>query len=147
DIRLTVWQNLLISGVPDDKVALAEAAIEALGLTTEATSIRAGLVACTGSTGCRFSAAHTKEQAEEIAAWCEPRVALDSAQDSNLTGRPPSSAEHYIGHIELLAARVAVTEDGDAVEGYHVLVGAGFGPDARLGGEIYQNVKAEDAPR
>ena len=26
DIRLTVWQNLLISGVPDDKVALAEAA-------------------------------------------------------------------------------------------------------------------------
>ena len=67
DIRLTVWQNLLISGVPDDKVALAEAAIEALGLATKATSIRAGLVACTGSTGCRFAAAHTKEHAEEIA--------------------------------------------------------------------------------
>ncbi len=49
DIRLTVWQNLLISGVADDKVALAEAAIDALGLTTEATSIRAGLVACTGN--------------------------------------------------------------------------------------------------
>ena len=29
DIRLTVWQNLLISGVPDDNVALATAAIEA----------------------------------------------------------------------------------------------------------------------
>ena len=35
DIRLTVWQNLLISGVPDDKVALAEAAIAALGLDDE----------------------------------------------------------------------------------------------------------------
>ena len=55
DIRLTVWQNLLISGVPADKVALAEAAIDALGLSTKATSIRAGLVACTGSVGCRFS--------------------------------------------------------------------------------------------
>ena len=44
DIRLTVWQNLLISGVPDDKVALAEAAIEALGLTDESESpLRAGL--------------------------------------------------------------------------------------------------------
>ena len=32
DIRLTVWQNLLISGVPDDKIALARAAIEQLGL-------------------------------------------------------------------------------------------------------------------
>ena len=49
DIRLTVWQNLLISGVPDEKVALAEAAIEALGLATKASSIRAGLVACTGN--------------------------------------------------------------------------------------------------
>src|SRR5205807_2348205 len=56
DIRLTVWQNLLLSGVPDGKVALADAAIAALGLTTKATSIRAGLVACTGATGCRFSA-------------------------------------------------------------------------------------------
>ena len=28
DIRLTVWQNLLISGVRDEKVALATAAIE-----------------------------------------------------------------------------------------------------------------------
>ena len=36
DIRLTVWQNLLISGVPDAKVAEAEAAIEALGLSTKA---------------------------------------------------------------------------------------------------------------
>ena len=32
DIRLTVWQNLLISGVRDDNVALATAAIEKLGL-------------------------------------------------------------------------------------------------------------------
>src|SRR5262245_59343694 len=36
DIRLTVWQNLLLSGVPDAKVALAEAAIARLGLTTKA---------------------------------------------------------------------------------------------------------------
>ena len=28
DIRLTVWQNLLISGVPDAKVQAAQAAIE-----------------------------------------------------------------------------------------------------------------------
>jgi len=55
DIRLTVWQNLLISGVPQTQIAAAEAAIDALGLTTKATSIRAGLIACTGSRGCRFS--------------------------------------------------------------------------------------------
>ena len=147
DIRLTVWQNLLISGVPDDKVALAEAAIDALGLTTKASAIRAGLVACTGSTGCRFAAAHTKEQAEEIAAWCEPRVTLDTPVNIHLTGCHHSCAQHYIGDIGLLAARVAINEEGDTVDGYHVLVGGGFGPSAVLARDIYKDVKAEDAPR
>jgi ferredoxin-nitrite reductase len=147
DIRLTVWQNLLISGVPDDKVALAEAAIAALGLTTKASAIRAGLVSCTGSTGCRFAAARTKEQAEEIAAWCEPRVALDTPVNIHLTGCHHSCAQHYIGDIGLIAARVSINEDGDTVDGYHVLVGGGFGPDAMLARDIYKDVKAEDAPR
>src|ERR1700685_4515449 len=60
DIRLTVWQNLLISGVAKDRVAAAHAAIEALGLSTKATSIRAGLVACTGNAGCRLALFDTK---------------------------------------------------------------------------------------
>ena len=38
------------------------------------------------------------------------------------------------------------SEDGDTVEGYHILVGGGFGPDAALGREIFRDVKAEDAP-
>ena len=39
------------------------------------------------------------------------------------------------------------SEDGDTVEGYHILVGGGFGPDAALARELYRDVKAEDAPR
>ncbi|MGZ5829685.1 MAG: NirA family protein, partial [Xanthobacteraceae bacterium] len=66
DIRLTVWQNLLISGVPDDKVPLAQAAIEKMDLATSATPIRAGLVACTGNSGCKFAASDTKRHAEDI---------------------------------------------------------------------------------
>jgi ferredoxin-nitrite reductase len=147
DIRLTVWQNLLISGVPDDKVALAEAAIADLGLGTKASAIRAGLVSCTGATGCRFAAAHTKEQAEEIAAWCEPRVTLGTPVNIHLTGCHHSCAQHYIGDIGLIAARVAINEEGDTVDGYNILVGGGFGPDATLARDIYRDVKAGDAPR
>jgi ferredoxin-nitrite reductase len=147
DIRLTVWQNLLISGVPDDKVALAEAAIAALGLTTKATSIRAGLVACTGNVGCKFAASDTKRHAEDIATWCESRVEFDGPMNIHLTGCHHSCAQHYIGDIGLLACRVATSDEGDTVEGYHILVGGGFGPDATLAREIYKDVKAEDAPR
>jgi ferredoxin-nitrite reductase len=149
DIRLTVWQNLLISGVADGKVAEAEAAIAALGLATKATSIRAGLVACTGNVGCRFSASDTKRHAEEIAKYCEARVAIDTPVNIHLTGCHHSCAQHYIGDIGLLACKVEEGEGDDAqqIEGYHIYVGGGFGPDAALGREIYRDVKAEDASR
>jgi ferredoxin-nitrite reductase len=147
DIRLTVWQNLIISGVRSADVATAQACIEAIGLSISATSIRAGLVACTGNVGCKFAASDTKRHAEEIARWCESRVALDSPINIHLTGCHHSCAQHYIGDIGLLACKVQTSEDGDAVEGYHVHVGGGFGPDAAIAPEIYRDVKAEDAPR
>src|SRR5438874_9754915 len=147
DIRLTVWQNLLISGVPEQRVEAAEAAIEATGLSTKATSIRAGLVACTGNMGCRLALSDTKRHAEEIARWCEPRVQLDGPVNIHLTGCPNSCAQHYIGDIGLVGAKVQVSEEGDTVEGYHLHVGGGFGPDAALGRELYRDVKAEDAPK
>jgi ferredoxin-nitrite reductase len=147
DIRLTVWQNLLISGVPTGKLAAAEAALAALGLSTKATSIRAGLVACTGNTGCRFAASDTKRHAEDIARWCEERVELDGPVNIHLTGCHHSCAQHYIGDIGLLACKVQTSDDGDAIEGYHILIGGGFGPDAALAREIYKDVKAEDAPQ
>ena len=145
DIRLTVWQNLLISGVPADKVALVEAAIEALGLATKASAIRAGLVACTGNTGCRFAASDTKGHAEQIALWCEARVELDTPVNIHLTGCHHSCAQHYIGDIGLIACKVPVSEE-DTVEGYHILVGGGSGPDATLARELFRDVKADDAP-
>jgi ferredoxin-nitrite reductase len=146
DLRLTVWQNLLISGVPASNLALAEAAIVELGLSIKASSIRAGLVACTGNTGCRFAASDTKRHADEIARWCDERVELDGPVNIHLTGCHHSCAQHYIGDIGLLACKVQTSEDGDAVEGYHILVGGGFGPEAMLAREIYRDVPAEDAP-
>ena len=144
DIRLTVWQNLLISGVPDEKVVAAEAAIDALGLATKASPIRAGLIACTGNVGCRFSASDTKRHAEDIARWCEARVALDGPVNIHLTGCHHSCAQHYIGDIGLLACKIEQGEE--QIEGYHIYVGGGFGPHAALGREIYRDVKAQDAP-
>ncbi|MGB6965946.1 MAG: NirA family protein, partial [Xanthobacteraceae bacterium] len=60
DLRLTVWQNLLISGVQTGKLEEAQQRIEALGLAIQTNAIRSGLVACTGNTGCKFAASDTK---------------------------------------------------------------------------------------
>jgi ferredoxin-nitrite reductase len=147
DIRLTVWQNFLVSGVPDDQVMAASAAVEALGLRTTANALRAGLVACTGNTGCKFAASDTKRHADEIATWCETRVAMDTPVNIHLTGCHHSCAQHFISEIGLLACKVQESEDGEQIEGYHILVGGGFGPHAALGREMYRDVKATDAPK
>jgi ferredoxin-nitrite reductase len=147
DIRLTVWQNLLISGVADDKVALATAAIKAIGLAVEASPIRAGLVACTGSAGCKFAASDTKRHAAAIGDWCERRVPIETPLNIHLTGCHHSCAQHYISDIGLIGAKVPSGEEDDTVEGYHVFAGGGFGPNADVGQEVYHDVRADDAPK
>lgn len=146
DLRLTVWQNLLIPGVRAEHLAQVESAIADLGLSIKATSVRAGLVACTGNRGCRFSASDTKGHAAAIADYCDARVQLDSPVNIHLTGCHHSCAQHYIGDIGLIGARVETGSDGDTVEGYHVHVGGGFGPDAAIAREIYRDIRAEEAP-
>ena len=146
DLRLTVWQNLLISGVPDAKLGEAQARIEAFALAIHTNAIRSGLVACTGNTGCKFAASDTKRHAEEIARWCETRVPLDTPVNIHLTGCHHSCAQHFVSEIGLLACKVQRNEDDDPAEGYHILVGGGFGPNAALGRELYRDVIAEEAP-
>jgi ferredoxin-nitrite reductase len=147
EIRLTVWQNLLIPGVRDDNVALASAAIEKLGLAVKASDIRAGLIACTGNQGCKFAASDTKRHAAEIGDWCESRVDIQTPLNIHLTGCHHSCAQHYISDIGLIAAKVPVGEGDDTVEGYHLFAGGGFGPDADIGREVYHDLKAVDAPQ
>lgn len=144
-VRLTVWQNLLISDIRTADLPAVEQAIEALGLTTSVTNIRAGLVACTGNAGCRFAAANTKLHAKQVAEYLEQRLELDQPINIHLTGCHHSCAQHYIGDIGLLATKVAVGEE--MVEGYHVFVGGGFGENREIGRQIATGIVAGDIPQ
>jgi ferredoxin-nitrite reductase len=143
-LRLTVWQNLLISDIPRDEAAKVIAEIEALGLDTKATAVRGGLVACTGNVGCKFALANTKRDALVLADHLDARLALDTPLNIHITGCPNSCAQHAVGDIGLLATKVDTGED--EIEGYHLHVGGGSGAEQRLGREILQSVPAEDVP-
>ena len=147
DIRLTVWQNLLLSGVPDAQVEAACAAIHAAGLATSVSNVRAGLVACTGSTGCKFAASDTKGDALRIADHVDAQMRLAQPVNIHLTGCHHSCAQHYIGDIGLIGAKVTVNDEGDQVEGYHLHVGGGFGAQGAIGRLLQSDVRASDAPQ
>lgn len=144
-VRLTVWQNLLLSDIPEAQVAAVQQGIEALGLHWKAASIRAGLVACTGNTGCKFSATDTKRHALAIADVLDPDLALDQAVNIHLTGCPHSCAQHYVGDIGLLGTKVEAGEE--QIEGYHLYVGGGAGSNAALAREVMRDIPAAEVPK
>ncbi|MDB5649851.1 MAG: NirA family protein, partial [Hyphomicrobiales bacterium] len=146
DIRLTVWQNLILSGVADASVEAALAAIKDAGFQCEVSNVRAGLIACTGSRGCKFAASDTKGHALKIADHMDGRVAMDRPVNIHLTGCHHSCAQHYIGDIGLIGAKVTVNDDGDQVEGYHLHVGGGYADKAAIGRLLQSDLTAEDAP-
>ena len=143
-LRLTVWQNLLISDIPDAVLDQALGAIVALGLDWRATALRGALVACTGNTGCKFSASDTKRHAAELVDWLEARIAVDRPLNIHLTGCHNSCAQHYVADIGLLATKVERGED--MVEAYDLLVGGGAGAHQALGRLVRQGVPFDALP-
>jgi ferredoxin-nitrite reductase len=144
-LRLTVWQNLLVSDIPEARLAEALAAIKELGLDTSASAIRGGVVACTGNFGCKFALSDTKRHALALIEHLDASLALDRPINIHLTGCPNSCAQHYVGDIGLLATKVDKSED-EEVEGYHIVVGGGSGADLELGREVCRSVPAEEMP-
>jgi ferredoxin-nitrite reductase len=145
-LRLTVWQNLLLSDIAETQLPGALAAIEGLGLGTSASMIRGGMVACTGNVGCKFSLSDTKRHGLELVDYLDGQLALDQPINIHLTGCPNSCAQHYVGDIGLLATRVEQSED-EEVEGYHILIGGGSGAEAKLGREIYRSIPGDEIPQ
>ncbi|HVR34262.1 MAG TPA: NirA family protein [Methylomirabilota bacterium] len=141
EIRLTVWQNLLIPGVPDAYVETVKKSLVKAGLNWRMSNLRGGLVACTGNSYCKYAASNTKGHAAELADYLEKRVELDQPINIHLTGCPHSCAQHYIGDIGLLGTKVKVS--GESVEGYHVFVGGGFGEHQAIGRQVFQGISFE----
>lgn len=143
ELRLTIFQNLLIPNIPDDKLEDAKAALTAAGLKFEASFIRGGAAACTGNVYCKFASSNTKGNTLDLIDHLESKLILDKPINIHTTGCPHSCAQHYIGDLGLLACKVKLEDQEDPVEGYHVFVGGGFGAEKKkLGRQLMKSVPA-----
>lgn len=143
-VRLTPWQNLLIPDISDSFVATVTRHLERMGFHYEASNILGGMVACTGSTGCKYAAADTKGHAVALAAYLNKRVQLDQPLNIHVTGCPHSCAQHYIGDIGLQA--VKVNAGGESAEGYNLVFGGGCGSEADIGREVFKAIPFHQVP-
>jgi ferredoxin-nitrite reductase len=145
-IRLTVWQSLILSDIAAGDEAAVRAALAGIGLPAEASHLRAAFVACTGNTGCRFAASDTKRHALANLEYLERRIPLDTPLNVHLTGCPNSCAQHYIGDIGLLGAKIPAGDEAE-VEGYHVYLGGGYGERRELAREVMRDVPHDALPQ
>ena len=130
ELRLTVWQNLLIPNIPSDRTDEALAAIRAADLDCMAGTVMRGTVACTGNRGCRYSATDTKSHAVELANRLDTQFKIEQPVNLHVTGCPHSCAQHYIGDIGLLGTKIG------GEEGYQVVIGGGCDQEKGLAREL-----------
>ena len=140
DVRLTVWQNVLIPHISDENLPAAIHAIKKLGLGVDANAFAAGAVACTGRWGCKLANAYTKQDGQAIVEHLQARFELDQPINIHLTGCSNSCAQHYIGDIGLIG-----TTASDGGEGYNFFVGGGSDDDQGLAKELCGPIAARDA--
>ncbi|MDQ5979137.1 MAG: ferredoxin-nitrite reductase, partial [Verrucomicrobiota bacterium] len=107
EIRLTVWQSLIIPHVPDAYAATLARAANSLGFFTESHTAAGCVIACTGSKGCKYAAADTKGHARATMAHLRKRdPGLDQAVNIHFTGCNHSCAQHYCGDIGAIATKL-----------------------------------------
>ncbi|MGA9671708.1 MAG: NirA family protein [Terracidiphilus sp.] len=140
EVRLTVWQNLLIPNILSDHLETVQAAIRAVGLDYTAGTVLSGTVACTGNRGCRFAASDTKTHAVHLANILDSRFTIEQPVNLHVTGCPHSCAQHYIGDIGLLGTKVA------GEEGYQVFLGGGSDQDQGLARELIAAIPYSQLP-
>ena len=146
ELRVTVWQNVLIPHVRDEYLHDLIEFLQQAGLSCDASRIAGSMVACTGNTGCRFAESDTKGHAGMISAAIDGRFKFDDAINIHLTGCPHSCAQHYIADIGFLGAQMPLPADGSRIEGYHFYVGGGCDDQQQLGRELARNVPAVQLP-
>lgn len=140
EVRLSVWQNLLIPNIPTGQIDAALSEIRAAGLDCTAGTVLRGTVACTGNRGCKYAAADTKSHAVELANLLDARFKIEQPVNLHLTGCPHSCAQHYIGDIGLMGAKVG------GEEGYQVVIGGGSDQDQGMARELIPAIAYRDLP-
>jgi ferredoxin-nitrite reductase len=143
ELRLTVWQSVIIPHVPDAFTATLVRAVQSLGFFTEAHAAAGCVIACTGSKGCKYAAADTKSHARAVMAHLRKNdPGLDQPVNVHLTGCNHSCAQHYCGDIGGIATKLT-----DGREGYHVVLGGGMDHEQGIAREIFRGVAADELPQ
>lgn len=139
--RTTVAQNLVLTGVPDDKVEalLAEPVLQRL--TPNPNRFMSRTVSCTGNEFCNLAIVETKERARLVAQYLDENIQLDEPVRIHFIGCPNSCGQKHIADIGLQGSLVKTPEG--MVDAFDIAVGGTLGPGAKFNTALKGRVKGD----
>ncbi len=139
ELRLTAWQNVLIPHLPESFLGTVERAVVNMGLYHEAALATGGVIACTGSAGCKYSSANTKAHALALIRQLPALVEIDQPVNIHFTGCANSCAQHYCGDLGFISTKLP-----DGTEGYHLFIGGGMDQEQGIARELFRGIRADE---
>jgi sulfite reductase (ferredoxin) len=146
ELRCTNRQNIIVIDVPDRHVETVAAELADLGLPSEASAFRRGIISCTGMEFCKLAIVETKQRAAELIEHLERRIGdLDGSIRINLNGCPNACAQYQIADIGLQGG-ITKNAEGTRVQGFILHIGGRLGEGATFGRRIASKaIPADDA--
>ncbi|MCG8917011.1 nitrite/sulfite reductase [Actinokineospora sp. PR83] len=140
-VRFTPLQKLVVLDVPEAEVPALQAALAELGLHTDPSPWRRGVMACTGIEFCKLAIVETKGRALDLVTKLETR--LKDVTDTqalaplavHINGCPNSCARIQTADIGL-KGQIVTDDAGNQVEGFQVHLGGGLGLDTGFGRKL-----------
>ncbi|WP_027091785.1 nitrite/sulfite reductase [Cohnella thermotolerans] len=143
-IRTTISQNILLTGVPDEKVEalLQEPLLQRLSPNPNRFMSRT--VSCTGNEFCNLAIVETKEFARRVALYLDEHVELDQPLRIHFIGCPNGCGQKHVADIGLQGSLIK-TPNG-MVDAYDIAVGGTLGPGAKFNTVLKGRVRGDLVP-
>ncbi len=138
-LRLTPWQNLLISNIPNHRLSELEKSIARLGLHSSATNLDSCLVACAGNTGCASAQTDTQSHALAMVKDLGQKLKIDRPINIHFSGCEKSCAQH--SPIDITLVGIQMRQGKETIAGYDIYAGK---TDSPFGRQIFQGVSVAE---
>ena len=144
ELRLTVEQNVIISNVPDSRLAvfLAEPIVQTFPI--QPSSLVRSLVSCTGAQFCNFALVETKMQSLALARRLDSELDIPEPVRMHWTGCPNSCGQPQVAQIGMMGTKAR--KNGKMVPAVDIYMGGTVGKDAHLGERVMQKVPCDELP-
>ncbi|MEZ2225154.1 precorrin-3B synthase [Microcoleus sp.] len=137
-LRLTPWQNLLISDIPNHRLSELEKSIARLGLHSSGTNLDSCLVACAGNTGCASAMTDTQSHALAMVQDLGQKLKIDRPINIHFSGCEKSCAQH--SPIDITLVGIQMRQGKETIAGYDIYAGK---TDSPFGRQIFQGVSVD----